>query len=171
MCIIRRLHITSLRHTLSNYYTHDIVLQGRRSQVRFPMISPHFTIYLILPAALWPWAASNISASNRNECQESSWGVTAICGAIAQKTVGASLSHNPTGHHGLLLGQVLAFMSEISKYIPITGRGGLWGCQILRIPHCLDSRLTDGDKFVRLTHQPPSTPQKQYFFASGTNLY
>jgi hypothetical protein len=29
-----------------------------------------------------------------------------------------------------------------SKAIPITGRGGLSGCEMLRIPHCLDSRLT-----------------------------
>jgi hypothetical protein len=28
------------------------------------------------------------------------------------------------------------------KAIPSTGRGGLWGCLMLRIPHCLDNRLT-----------------------------
>jgi hypothetical protein len=28
----------------------------------------------------------------------------------------------------------------------ITGRGGLKACEMLRIPHCLDSRLTDGGK-------------------------
>jgi hypothetical protein len=30
---------------------------------------------------------------------------------------------------------------------------------MLRIPHCLDSRLTDGGKFVSLTHVLRSTPQ------------
>jgi hypothetical protein len=31
-----------------------------------------------------------------------------------------------------------------------TGRGGLQGCEMLRIPHCLDRRLTDGGKVVSL---------------------
>jgi hypothetical protein len=38
-----------------------------------------------------------------------------------------------------------------SKAIPVAGRGGLWGPEVLRIPHCLDNRLTDGGKFVRPT--------------------
>jgi hypothetical protein len=29
-----------------------------------------------------------------------------------------------------------------SKAIPVTGLGGLQGCEMLRIPHCLDNRLT-----------------------------
>jgi hypothetical protein len=32
-----------------------------------------FSVYLILPTALWPWSWH--SASNKNEYQESSWGV------------------------------------------------------------------------------------------------
>jgi hypothetical protein len=32
--------------------------------------------------------------------------------------------------------------------IPVTDRGGLYGCEMLRIPHCLDNRLTDS---VRLS--------------------
>jgi hypothetical protein len=35
------------------------------------------------------------------------------------------------------------------KAIPVTGRRGLYGCEMLRIPHCLDNRLTDGDKALR----------------------
>jgi hypothetical protein len=31
-----------------------------------------------------------------------------------------------------------------SKAIPVTGCGGLQGCEMLRIPHCLDNRLEDG---------------------------
>jgi hypothetical protein len=41
-----------------------------------------------------------------------------------------------------------------SKAIPVTGRGGLWGCKTLRIPHCIDNRLTDGGKVVSPTHRP-----------------
>jgi hypothetical protein len=41
---------------------------------------------------------------------------------------------------------------------------------MLRILHCLNSRLTDGGKVVSPTHRPRSTPQKHYFSASGTHL-
>jgi hypothetical protein len=61
-------------------------------------------------------------------------------------------------------------MNVVSKAISVTGRGCLEGCKMLRISHCLDSRLTDDGKFVSLTHRPRSTPQKHYFPASGTHL-
>jgi hypothetical protein len=38
------------------------------------------------------------------------------------------------------------------------------------IPHCIDSRLTDGGKVVSLAHRARSTPQKHYFSASGTHF-
>jgi hypothetical protein len=42
---------------------------------------------------------------------------------------------------------------------------------MLRIPHCLDSRLTDGGKVVNPTHPPHSSPRKQYYFSvSGTHF-
>jgi hypothetical protein len=37
---------------------------------------------------------------------------------------------------------------------------------MVRIPHCLDNRLTDGSKVVSPTHRSRSTPQKHYFSAS-----
>jgi hypothetical protein len=56
------------------------------------------------------------------------------------------------------------------KAILVTGRVGLQGCELLRIPHCLDSRLTDGSRVVSPTHWMRSTPQKHYFSASGTHF-
>jgi hypothetical protein len=41
---------------------------------------------------------------------------------------------------------------------------------MLRIPHCLDSRLRDIGKVISLTHPPYFTPQKHYYFyVSGTH--
>jgi hypothetical protein len=53
----------------------------------------------------------------------------------------------------------VAILIYKSKVIPVTGLGGLWGCEMLRIPHCLDNRLTDGGKVVSPTQQPHFTPQ------------
>jgi hypothetical protein len=50
-----------------------------------------------------------------------------------------------------------------SKAIPVTYRGGLYGCEILRIPLCLDNRLTDGGEVVSLTRGQLSTPHKFLF--------
>jgi hypothetical protein len=60
---------------------------------------------------------------------------------------------------------------KISNAIPVTGRAGLWGCAMLRIPYCLDSRLTDGGKFVSLANRPRSTLHNYCFFDSGTHFY
>jgi hypothetical protein len=58
-----------------------------------------------------------------------------------------------------------------SKAIPVTGRGGLYGCEMLRILHFLDNRLTDGGEDVSLTHRPRSIAQKHFFISdSGTNF-
>jgi uncharacterized UBP type Zn finger protein len=44
------------------------------------------------------------------------------------------------------------------------------GCEMLRIPHCLDNQLTDGGNIVSPTHRPRSTTQKHYFSATGTHV-
>jgi hypothetical protein len=44
------------------------------------------------------------------------------------------------------------------------------GCEVLRIPYCLDNRLTGGGKAVSPTHRLRSSSQK-HFSASGTHLY
>jgi hypothetical protein len=56
------------------------------------------------------------------------------------------------------------------KAIPITGLGGLQGCEILGIPHYLDSRLIDGGKVVSPTHQLHFSPQKHYYFSVSGSL-
>jgi hypothetical protein len=38
-----------------------------------------------------------------------------------------------------------------SKAIPVIGRGGLYGCKMSRITHCVDNRLIDGGKVVSPT--------------------
>jgi hypothetical protein len=60
--------------------------------------------------------------------------------------------------------------NNVSKAIPLTGRGSLEGCKMLRTPHCLDNRLRDGSKAVSPTLLPSSTLQIHYFSASGTYL-
>jgi hypothetical protein len=56
------------------------------------------------------------------------------------------------------------------KLSPVTVRGGLYVSKMLKIPHCLDSRLIHEGKVVILTHRPRSTPHKHYFSASGTHF-
>jgi hypothetical protein len=50
-----------------------------------------------------------------------------------------------------------------SKGILVTGREDLWGCMMLRIPHCLDNQWTDGGKVVNPAHRPRFTPQNIIF--------
>jgi hypothetical protein len=44
--------------------------------------------------------------------------------------------------------------------IPVTGHGGPFGCEMLRVSHYLESRLTDGGKVVSNMRRPPFTPQE-----------
>jgi hypothetical protein len=57
-----------------------------------------------------------------------------------------------------------------AKAIPVIGHEGLYGCEMLRVPSCLDNLLADGGEVVSLTHRVRSTPQKHYFSASGTHF-
>jgi hypothetical protein len=52
----------------------------------------------------------------------------------------------------------------------VTGRRGLYGCEMLRLAHYLDNQLIDGGEVVSLKYRPRSTPQKHYFSASDTHF-
>jgi hypothetical protein len=58
-----------------------------------------------------------------------------------------------------------------SKAIPVTGHGGLEGCEMSRIAHCLDNELIVVGKVVSLTRRQRFTPQKHDLFASGTHSF
>jgi hypothetical protein len=50
--------------------------------------------------------------------------------------------------------------------IPVTGRGGPYGCEISRLAYFLDNRITDGGEGVRITLLPPFAPTN----ISGTHF-
>jgi hypothetical protein len=53
----------------------------------------------------------------------------------------------------------------LGKAVPVTGREGPDGCEMSRIPHFVDSRLTHGGEFVSLTQRPPFTPQDDSWYS------
>jgi hypothetical protein len=53
-----------------------------------------------------------------------------------------------------------------SKHIPVTGNGYQQGFEMLRIPHYLDIRFTDGCKVVSLTRRLLLYSPETLFFSS-----
>jgi hypothetical protein len=64
---------------------------------------------------------------------------------------------NHMEHTNTLRGQKVHYLNirAYGKGIPVTGRGGPYGCETSRLPHFLDSRLTDSGEAVSLTRRPP----------------
>jgi hypothetical protein len=54
------------------------------------------------------------------------------------------------------------------KAIPVTGCGGPKGCETSRLPHFLDSRLTDGGEVVILIRRPSALYPQEDSWYSGT---
>jgi hypothetical protein len=69
-----------------------------------------------------------------------------------------SFSRNITVHITMQLIPPMSWMK--GKAIPVTGRGGPYGCETSRLPHFLDNRLTDGGEVVSLTRRSPFIPRK-----------
>jgi hypothetical protein len=61
-------------------------------------------------------------------------------------------------------GSTIITLLDVSKVkgksIPVTGRGGLYHCETLRLLYFLHNWLTDGGEVVSLTRQPLFTPRK-----------
>jgi hypothetical protein len=57
------------------------------------------------------------------------------------------------------------YLVSKSKAIPVTSLGGLWGCEMLRIPYCLDNRLTVNCEILATcssTYSPVRTSQEAH---------
>jgi hypothetical protein len=52
-----------------------------------------------------------------------------------------------------------------SKANPVTGREGPWRCEMSRLSHFLDNRLTDNGEVVSLTLRPPFTPKENSWYS------
>jgi hypothetical protein len=60
---------------------------------------------------------------------------------------------------------LLCYVNKKSKAIPKTGRGGLYCCEMLRIPHCLGIRLTVNSEILATcssTYSPVRTSQEAH---------
>jgi hypothetical protein len=60
---------------------------------------------------------------------------------------------------------LLVLIKVKGKVIPVTDHGGPQGCEMLRVPHYLDNRITDGGEVVSLTRRPPFTPQDDSWYS------
>jgi hypothetical protein len=54
------------------------------------------------------------------------------------------------GRHLKIHNPIVTFVKVKDKVIPVTGHGGPYGCETSRLPHFLDSWLTDGGEVVSL---------------------
>jgi hypothetical protein len=61
--------------------------------------------------------------------------------------------------------QLTDFYATCTPAIPITGCGGPWSCETSRLPHSLDSRLTDGSETVSLKRRPPVTLHEDFWYS------
>jgi hypothetical protein len=92
---------------------------------------------------------------------------THTCTCLCNFYTTSEKPHDQENLHWIYKVAVSISKVKVSKAIPVTGLRGLYGCEMLRIPHCLDNRLIDGSKAVSPTHPPHFTPQKHYYFSAS----
>jgi hypothetical protein len=100
-------------------------------------------------------------------CQATCYiGLLCIDGSpLARYGVGPDLTHFTVIYvAGLNVSFNCMVVEEYSKTILVTGRGGLQGFEILRIPHCLDNRITNGGEVVSLKRRPRFTPRTIFWY-------
>jgi hypothetical protein len=90
-------------------------------------------------------------------------------GSQSRDTLNIAMSRSGLGTKNDCDGEAQQQLYEIerkSKAIPLTGRGRLWGCVMLRIPHCLENRLTVNCEILATcssTYSPVRTSQEAHF--------
>jgi hypothetical protein len=61
---------------------------------------------------------------------------------------------------------IIVMLIDKSKAIPATDRGDQYCCEMSRLPHFLDNRLTDGGEAVSLTRRPAArNPQENSWYS------
>jgi hypothetical protein len=71
--------------------------------------------------------------------------------------------HSILSHGNLLRGdQAPTCGTEVSKVVPVTGLGGLYVYENLRITHCLYNMITDSGEVIRLRRRLRSTPKEHF---------
>jgi hypothetical protein len=118
-------------------------------------------------------SSSRGSSSSINSTSASSSNTISVSNSSSNSTRGSNSSINSSGINttGISIFNIIinssgsgggvgssssssSSSSKKCKAIPVTGRGGPWGCKMSRIPHCLDNRLTDVGKVVSPMQRP-----------------
>jgi hypothetical protein len=98
----------TIRAACGSVVVWDTMLQDLRSRVRFPMRSLHFSIYIILPAALWPLGSTQpLTETSTTNLPGGERGPALEVDKLSPPSlgnVGFSTSHNPMVLHVLLQG-------------------------------------------------------------------
>jgi hypothetical protein len=123
------------------------------SLLRFPWFFNFCKVFLriLLTQCVW------LTEWSSDMCHYAIWYMGGACDFCLQDRTGTALSRRCTVQ---VPGAYL--LDYVSKDIPVTGRGGPWGCGRLRLPHYLDKWLIDGGKVVSPTRRPHFTPR--FFF-------